>query len=127
MKPMHFAVLIVVLIIIFGAAKLPDIARNIGKSAKILKKEMKELTEDETNPPIPAVSQASIPPAQAAAPQTAQTQQMLHPQYSVPSAQQPAPPMNPTQPSPRLQPDPQPQQTPEKLNPAGNDGTAPLS
>ena len=42
----HFIVLLVVLIVIFGAAKLPDIAKSIGQSAKVFKKEMKELTED---------------------------------------------------------------------------------
>lgn len=42
----HFVVLIVVLIVVFGAAKLPDIAKSIGQSAKVFKKEMKELTED---------------------------------------------------------------------------------
>lgn len=47
MKPIHIIVLLLVIIIVFGAAKLPDIARSIGQSAKILKKEMKELTEDE--------------------------------------------------------------------------------
>lgn len=37
-----------VVIVIFGASKLPDIARNLGKSAKILKKEMRELNEDDS-------------------------------------------------------------------------------
>ena len=46
MKPSHIIVLVVVLIVIFGAAKLPDIAKSIGQSAKVFKKEMKELTED---------------------------------------------------------------------------------
>lgn len=45
-KPSHIIVLVIVLIIIFGAAKLPDIAKSIGQSAKVFKKEMKELTED---------------------------------------------------------------------------------
>ncbi|EPD30479.1 twin-arginine translocase TatA/TatE family subunit [Gleimia europaea] len=46
-KPSHIIVLLIILIIVFGASKLPDIAKNLGKSAKVLKKEMKELTEDE--------------------------------------------------------------------------------
>ena len=50
MKPWHIIVLIVVILIVFGAAKLPDIARSLGQSAKVLKKEMRELSED--NPPI---------------------------------------------------------------------------
>ncbi|QCX47025.1 twin-arginine translocase TatA/TatE family subunit [Arcanobacterium haemolyticum] len=46
MKPSHLVVVIVVLIIIFGASKLPSIAKSIGQSAKVLKKEMKELQDD---------------------------------------------------------------------------------
>ncbi|MDN5963856.1 MAG: twin-arginine translocase TatA/TatE family subunit, partial [Actinomyces sp.] len=47
MKPSHIIVLIIILVIIFGAAKLPDLARSLGQSAKILKKEMHELQEDD--------------------------------------------------------------------------------
>ncbi|WP_273488711.1 Sec-independent protein translocase subunit TatA, partial [Ancrocorticia populi] len=46
MKPWHIVVLLVVIIVIFGAAKLPDIARSLGQSAKVLKKEMRELADD---------------------------------------------------------------------------------
>ncbi|NLI03696.1 MAG: twin-arginine translocase TatA/TatE family subunit [Actinomycetaceae bacterium] len=46
MKLSHWIVVIVVLIIIFGASKLPTIAKSIGQSAKVLKKEMKELQDD---------------------------------------------------------------------------------
>lgn len=50
LKLWHIIVVLIVLIVVFGANKLPDIARNIGQSAKVLKKEMKELTEDEEPP-----------------------------------------------------------------------------
>ncbi|MDT3767660.1 twin-arginine translocase TatA/TatE family subunit [Gleimia hominis] len=46
MRPWHWVVVIIVLVVVFGASKLPDIAKNVGKSAKVLKKEMQELTED---------------------------------------------------------------------------------
>ena len=42
----HIVVLIIVFIAIFGVAKLPDIAKSIGQSAKVFKKERKELAED---------------------------------------------------------------------------------
>lgn len=45
-RPSHIIVLIVVLIIVFGASKLPEIAKSIGQSAKVFKKEMKELADD---------------------------------------------------------------------------------
>lgn len=49
-KPWHIIVLVVVFVLLFGASKLPEIAKNLGKSAKVLKKEMKELTEEDTKP-----------------------------------------------------------------------------
>lgn len=48
MKPSHIIVLIIVLLLLFGASKLPDIAKSLGQSAKVLKKEMKELQEDDS-------------------------------------------------------------------------------
>lgn len=47
MRPMHWLMVLVVIVIVFGASRLPNIAKNVGQSAKILKKEMHELTEDD--------------------------------------------------------------------------------
>jgi sec-independent protein translocase protein TatA len=62
MKPQawHLIVLLVVILLVFGASKLPDITRNVGKSMKIFKEEVKDLREDgnavkdavDTNPTI---------------------------------------------------------------------------
>ena len=48
MKPSAWAivVLIIVVILLFGASKLPELAGSIGKSLKIFKKEVKELQDD---------------------------------------------------------------------------------
>jgi sec-independent protein translocase protein TatA len=48
-KPSHWIILIVVLLLVFGSRKLPDMARSIGQSMKIFKKEIKELSEDDTS------------------------------------------------------------------------------
>lgn len=56
-KPWHIIVLIVVLLIVFGSAKLPDIARSLGQSAKVMKKELRDL-QDEDDP-------KQLPPSQA--------------------------------------------------------------
>lgn len=45
-------ILLGVLVLIFGAKKLPDMARSIGQSARVLKGEMKGLKADE--PDVPA-------------------------------------------------------------------------
>lgn len=37
-KPSHWLILILVLLLLFGAKKLPDLARSIGQSMKIFKK-----------------------------------------------------------------------------------------
>ena len=42
----HFILLLVVIILVFGVNKLPQIAKSLGQSAKVLKKEMKELQDD---------------------------------------------------------------------------------
>lgn len=46
-KPWHLAVLVVVLIVLFGAKRLPDAARSIGRSLRILKAETRGLAEDD--------------------------------------------------------------------------------
>ncbi len=45
----HVIVLIVVVLIVFGAPRLPMIAKNLGQSLKIFKKEVQELSEDDKN------------------------------------------------------------------------------
>jgi sec-independent protein translocase protein TatA len=45
-KPIHIILVVVVLVLLFGAKKLPDAARSLGRSMRILKAETKGLTED---------------------------------------------------------------------------------
>lgn len=61
-KPWHWIVILVLLILLFGANKLPDIAANLGQSLKVFKKEVKELREEDD-----AAQQK--PPAQIQQPQ----------------------------------------------------------
>ena len=46
MRPIHWIIVLVVVLVLFGAQKLPELAKSIGQSAKILKKEMNDLSED---------------------------------------------------------------------------------
>lgn len=48
-RPWHIAVLVVVLILLFGAKRLPDAARGLGRSMRILKAETKGLADDDVN------------------------------------------------------------------------------
>ncbi|GGM77012.1 Sec-independent protein translocase subunit TatA [Dactylosporangium sucinum] len=43
LKPWHILVLVVVLILLFGAKRLPDAARSLGRSMRIIKAETKGL------------------------------------------------------------------------------------
>ncbi|WP_442907645.1 Sec-independent protein translocase subunit TatA [Kineococcus sp. G2] len=47
MKPWHIIVLVVVLLLLFGAKRLPDAARGLGRSLRIFKSEVKEMQNDD--------------------------------------------------------------------------------
>jgi sec-independent protein translocase protein TatA len=47
LKPWHIAVLVVVLVLLFGAKRLPGAARSLGQSLRIIKAETKTLTDDD--------------------------------------------------------------------------------
>ena len=47
-KPSHIIFLLIVVILLFGYKKLPDIARSVGQSMKVFKKEVKELRDDDS-------------------------------------------------------------------------------
>jgi sec-independent protein translocase protein TatA len=64
-NPWKVLIFAIVIIVLFGSRKLPDAARSLGKSMRILKTEVQGLHEDETGPP-PATVQA--PPVQLQAP-----------------------------------------------------------
>ncbi len=51
LQPWHVIVLVVVILLVFGANRLPDIARSVGQSLKVFKKEMKDLTDDDKPAP----------------------------------------------------------------------------
>ena len=46
-EPTHILMLLIVLVILFGAKRLPDSAKAVGKSLRIFKAEMKDLKEDD--------------------------------------------------------------------------------
>ncbi|MFH8287243.1 Sec-independent protein translocase subunit TatA [Streptomyces antibioticus] len=65
--------ILVVIILLFGAKKLPDMARSLGKSARILKSEAKAMKDDGSNstaapadPPAPGEQAPSQRTIQAA-------------------------------------------------------------
>ncbi|MDI5939279.1 MULTISPECIES: Sec-independent protein translocase subunit TatA [unclassified Micromonospora] len=92
LKPWHIAVLVVVMILLFGAKRLPDAARSLGRSLRIIKAETKSLHDDDRDLAEKADAQAGYQPLP---PNAAQPQQS----YAQPQQQQPyAPPQAPQQP-----------------------------
>jgi sec-independent protein translocase protein TatA len=47
LKPWHIIVFVVVLVLLFGAKRLPDAARSLGRSLRIIKAETKGLVDDD--------------------------------------------------------------------------------
>lgn len=62
LKPWHIAVLVVVLVLLFGAKRLPDAARSLGRSLRIIKAETKGLADDDKDLAEKADAQAARTP-----------------------------------------------------------------
>lgn len=67
----HWLIIIAAFILLFGAKKLPDAARGLGRSLRILKSEVSAMHDDDEKkaPPAESDSTATVatPPAQIAA------------------------------------------------------------
>jgi sec-independent protein translocase protein TatA len=81
-NPLHIAFLVVILLLVFGAKRLPEIGRSLGSGMR----EFKQSITGESPPQQPALS----PPPQQAAIEQAQPQQAAAPQPA--AGQQAAPP-----------------------------------
>lgn len=47
LSPVHWAIVIVVVLLLFGSRKLPDMARGLGQSMRILKAETRGMADDD--------------------------------------------------------------------------------
>jgi len=64
LKPWHIIVIVAVLVLLFGAKRLPDAARSLGRSLRIIKAETRGLTDDDVNGKAEAqtTTRQSLPP-----------------------------------------------------------------
>jgi len=79
-SPWKIVIVAIVIIVMFGSRKLPDAARSLGKSMRILKTEVSKLHDDEPSAPDAATSfpsSAQIQAAQAPAAQPADPQAQI--------------------------------------------------
>jgi sec-independent protein translocase protein TatA len=58
LKPTEIVLILLVVLLLFGAKRLPDLAKSVGKSLKILKHEVKDLRDDD-EPPARATDPAA--------------------------------------------------------------------
>jgi sec-independent protein translocase protein TatA len=59
LQPWHWVIVIAVFVLLFGAKKLPDAARSLGKSMRIFKSEIKEMQSESKSDSTDGV----VPPA----------------------------------------------------------------
>ncbi|MEQ3549176.1 Sec-independent protein translocase subunit TatA [Pseudonocardia nematodicida] len=64
----EWLIIIAVLLLLFGAKKLPEMARSVGQSARVFKGEMKGLKDDDARSETPKAAPQELPGA-APAPQ----------------------------------------------------------
>jgi sec-independent protein translocase protein TatA len=80
-SPTHLLIILVVLVVLFGSAKLPKAAKSMGEAMRIFKKESAKMHEEDApasqteawEPPPPQVT-APPPPVAAPQPQVAPQQ-----------------------------------------------------
>jgi sec-independent protein translocase protein TatA len=100
LKPWHIIIFVVVLVLLFGAKRLPDAARSLGRSLRIMKAETTGLIDDDSDvaekaepqhsrQPLSGEVQGGYPPGQYQQQPPQYGQQP--PQYQQPGYQQPGP------------------------------------
>jgi sec-independent protein translocase protein TatA len=71
LKGWEIPAILIIVLLLFGGKKLPEAARGLGRSLRILKSETKGLNTDETNnAPETSTAQAPAKPAEAPADRT---------------------------------------------------------
>jgi sec-independent protein translocase protein TatA len=58
-SPWKILIVAVVIIVLFGSKKLPDAARSLGRSMRILKTEVSSMHDDEPAPSVQAQSEST--------------------------------------------------------------------
>jgi sec-independent protein translocase protein TatA len=90
LKPWHIAIFVVVLVLLFGAKRLPDAARSLGRSLRIIKAETKGLIDENNDVAEKAEPQYNRTPLQGDVQQPGYQQAPPpngQPQYQQPPAQ----------------------------------------
>ena len=66
----HFLIILAVILLLFGAAKLPALAKSMGQSARVFKGEMKAMKDEDAAAKPEAPAAETSPAASVEAPAT---------------------------------------------------------
>ncbi|GGV70641.1 MULTISPECIES: Sec-independent protein translocase subunit TatA [Streptomyces] len=66
LEPWHLLIVAIVLVVLFGSKKLPDAARSLGRSMRILKSEAKAMKDDGAASAEPAPRAVAPAPGETA-------------------------------------------------------------
>ena len=111
-SPTHLLIILAVLVVLFGSAKLPKAAKSMGEAMRIFKKESAKLHDEDTSAPQQAPAwepqQVASPQPQVTPPQPTAQEQMTNLQKQMaapqPTVTQPAPATPPSATAPETQP-----------------------
>ena len=90
LQPWHIILIVVVFLLLFGGKKLPDAARGLGRSLRILKSEVGAMHEDDGAKPKPA-GETDATSTVATAPSQIASVPLNQPVVTAPVAQAPVP------------------------------------
>ena len=65
-SPLKVLIIAIVVLVLFGSRKMPDAARSLGRSMRILKSEVSKIHDDDDQPESAPQAQALTAPAQQA-------------------------------------------------------------
>ena len=72
-NPLHIAIIVLVVVLVFGSKRLPELGRSLGEGMRGFKDSIQGHDEPEQEPQPPALTQAAaVPPAPAPPPQQPQ-------------------------------------------------------
>jgi sec-independent protein translocase protein TatA len=121
LKPWHIIIFVVVLVLLFGAKRLPDAARSLGRSLRIIKAETQGLINEDNNVAEKAEPQHGRQPlsgeVQGGYQQPGYQQGYQQPGYQQPPQYGQQPPPYQQQQPPQYQQPPPPQQQPPFVDP----------
>lgn len=63
LEPAHIVLILIIVLLLFGANRLPGLARSLGQSMKIFKNEVKGLRDEDEKPKDPPADADRTPDA----------------------------------------------------------------